>query len=162
MSGPTTSGPLPKRDDQRRRTNEPVLPAEVAPGVQAGDPDAPPPLPPVEVPPVQSSWHPSMIEWYVALIESQQSAWYEPSDWALARLWCDIMSAAWARDGYPSAALIGRWQVATTGLLTTEGDRRRLRIELARQKPTKVEKAAGNATVLRLAEQLGAESPAAG
>jgi hypothetical protein len=93
-----------------------------------------------------------MVEWYVALIESQQSAWYEPSDWALARLWCDIMSAAWARDGYPSAALIGRWQVATTGLLTTEGDRRRLRIELARQKPTKVEKAAGNATVLRLAE----------
>lgn len=160
MSGPTTSGPLPKRSDQRRRTNEPEIPTEVAPGVEAGSDDAPEPPPRAEVPPPASSWHPSMVEWYVSLIESQQSAWYEPSDWAVARLWCDIMSAAWKRDGVPSASLIGRWQVATTGLLTTEGDRRRMRIELARARPTKVEVEKANATVLSLAAALGAEVPA--
>lgn len=161
MTGiPGAGGPVPKRSDQRRRTNEPEITPESAPGVRVGE------VPPaeavsehrVEIPPVQSSWHPTMIEWYVGLCESQQRAWFEPSDWATARAWCDIMTAAWDPVKGPPAAIVGRWQVAATGLLTTEGDRRRLRIELARKAPTDVEADEASGVVLSLAADLEADA----
>jgi hypothetical protein len=93
-----------------------------------------------------------MVEWYLSLTESAQRAWFEASDWATARLWCDLMSAQWP----PPAALVGKFASVAAELMTTEGARRRLRIELARKAPTDPEAEQGDATVTSLAARLGA------
>ena len=65
------SGPLPKLNAERRRTNHDgqnvELPATGAP-MPAADPD----------------WHPLTARWYASLGESVQSQLYEASDWQLA------------------------------------------------------------------------------
>lgn len=153
MPGPR--GPIPQHSSQRRRTNAPDIPLESAPGVAAGSPDPGGEAEDsrvVAIPPPLSSWHPSMVEWYIGLTESAQRAWFEPSDWATARLWCDLMSASWP----PPSALVGKFVTVAAELMTSEGSRRRLRIELARKAPTDPEAEQGDATVTSLAARLGA------
>lgn len=74
-------------------------------------------------------WHPLAREWFRSLAESGQSYMYEPSDWATARVLAELLSRA-LKAGKLTASLIERWQVGATELLTTEGARRRLRLEL--------------------------------
>lgn len=76
-------------------------------------------------------WHPLARDWYRSLAESAQSQFYEPSDWETARVLTELLSRA-LRAGKVTAALIERWQSGATELLTTEGARRRARIELDR------------------------------
>jgi hypothetical protein len=76
-------------------------------------------------------WHPLARDWYRSLADSGQSRWYEPSDWQTARILADLLSKA-LRSRKVTAALIERWQVGATELLTTEGARRRVRLELER------------------------------
>src|SRR4051794_28757056 len=72
---PGSGGPPPKRSDQRRRTNKPEIEIEQAPAAVA-----------VTWPAAEASWHPIAREWSLSLRASGQSAFYEPSDIAVARL----------------------------------------------------------------------------
>lgn len=119
MAGRT--GPVPKRTDQRRRRNKPdvaVTSAPAAPSVTCPEPD--------------ETWHSAAARWYGSLSESGQARFYEPSDWAQAWVWADLLSRALNQGERPSAQLIMAWAAGATELLTTEGSRRRMRMELKR------------------------------
>lgn len=128
-------GPPPKRSDQRRRANKPVVPVEIAEGASV-----------VKPPPVNGKWHPVAKRWFQSLRESGQAKFYEPSDWATAYLIAEAMSrelqpqpVGTTDDGKvlmaslpPKGASLSAWLRAMTSLMVTEGDRRRLRLELQR------------------------------
>jgi len=137
-------GPVPKRSDQRRYKPD-GPPPERGKGATTESWRAYAESIGVDVPygagrnDVQSAildatrtdeMHPLAREWLDALALSGQSHWYEPSDWATAKVLAHILSAA-LTAGRMNASLIERWQSGATELLTTEGARRRVRIELA-------------------------------
>lgn len=70
-------------------------------------------------------------QWFTALGSSGQSLFFEDSDWATARYVAEAMSRN-LYAGRFSAQLFAAVMAGTTGLLCTEGDRRRLRVELER------------------------------
>jgi|SRR5690606_4558217 len=115
-------GPIPKRSEERRRANKPEGPelVTIAPVVGV-----------VECPPADESWHPIAREWYDSLAVSAQSRFYEPSDWATARYVAEAMSRGLQSSRF-SAQLFAAVSSAMTELLTTEGARRRARMEIER------------------------------
>lgn len=116
---PNPRGPVPKRSDQRRRRNKDVPMTTGRAAEDVVQPDADP------------DWHPIAREWYDSLAESGQSFWFEPSDWATAKYVAEAMSRN-LLSGRFSGQLFAAVLAGTTSLLSTEGDRRRLRIELER------------------------------
>ena len=114
-------GPVPKRSSQRRRVNKPEIPVETAA----------PARPAYRRPSAQAGWHPLARRWWLSLAKSGQSAWYEPSDWEHAYVWADLLSRQLSSDK-PSSMMLAAWNDAAARLLVTEGDRRRVRIELER------------------------------
>lgn len=113
-------GPPPKRSSQRRRENKPEIDIETAPGARS-----------VPVPEPLTNWHPIALAWYESLAKSGESHWYEPSDWAEAVFLAEVMSEsllAGSINGPKLSAILS----GCSRLLTTEADRRRVRIELAR------------------------------
>jgi hypothetical protein len=117
------SGPVPKRSDQRRRRNKGEIDITSAPGAMI-----------VNQPPPSPYWDPAAARWYESLAESGQAYFYEPSDWAQAWVWAELLSRALQQGERPSAQLIMAWSAGATELLTTEGARRRMRMELERAK----------------------------
>jgi hypothetical protein len=118
-------GPLPKRSDQRhghgsKAAQEAVTKARGTAAVEqpAGDPD----------------WHPIARDWYASLAVSGQSAFYQPSDWQTARFVAESMDRN-LRAGRFSAQQFAATMSAMTELLTTEGARRRARLELQNEQP---------------------------
>jgi hypothetical protein len=95
-------------------------------GAPADLPDLPEPDP---------LWHPIATDWYLSLRESGQAQFYEPSDWAMARYAAELMSRGLSSDRPPNGQYVAALNSVMTSLLTTEGDRRRARMELER-KPT--------------------------
>jgi hypothetical protein len=92
--------------------------------------------PPVDIPDLPEPdelWHPIARDWYLSLRESGQAAFYQPSDWATARYAAELMSRALEPDRVPNGQLIAALNSVMGSLLTTEGDRRRARIELERR-----------------------------
>jgi hypothetical protein len=82
-----------------------------------------------------SNWHPVAREWYESLAGSAQNVFYEPSDWATARVAASILSQALRSleaGARGTGTLLERWQMLSTELLTTEGARRRARVEIER------------------------------
>lgn len=88
-------------------------------------------------------WHPAATAWFESLGQSGQSVHYEASDWATAWLVAEAMSRELKPQGLvykgevvsyesmtvrPSA--LQSFLKAATALMATEGDRRRLRLEL--------------------------------
>jgi hypothetical protein len=120
MGSPT--GPVPKRDAERRRRNAPSMPTST---VQVSGA--------VPIPECPADIHPLAAGWYRSLADSGQSKFYEPSDWASALIWATVISKALSL-GKPSAQLVSAWQSAATELLTTEGARRRMKLEIERGK----------------------------
>jgi hypothetical protein len=114
-------GPVPKHSTQRRRRNATEVPIE---SVTVPDQD-------VQQPEADPSWHPIAADWYRSLSESGQAVFYQPSDWQTARYVAEAMSRNLSAGRF-SAQLFAAVMSATSNLLTTEGDRRRLRIELER------------------------------
>lgn len=114
-------GPVPNRSTQRRRRNKTDVAVETAPAA----------VNPV-MPAASEVWHPAATRWYASLAESGQSRFFEPSDWAQAWVWTEFLSRALNQGERPSSQLIAAWSAGATELLTTEGARRRLRIELER------------------------------
>jgi hypothetical protein len=129
-------GPVPKRSDQRRRhspSDALTVNAEAAAEV--------------EVPPADEAWHPVARRWFESLAESGQSAFYEPSDWATAQLLAESMSRDLLTGEPVRGAALAAWLKGMSSLLVTEGDRRRVQVELIR--PSGEE---GDADVSELAE----------
>ncbi|MFJ4925277.1 hypothetical protein [Streptomyces sp. NPDC088736] len=122
-------GPIPKRSEERRRRNKDDGPELIqAPAGQPEDlPDLPEPSP---------LWHPIATDWYLSLRDSGQAAFYEPSDWAVARYVAELMSRGLSEDRPPNGQYVAALNSAMSSLLTTEGDRRRARMELERKKPS--------------------------
>lgn len=117
-----TRGPAPKRTDQRRRANKPEIPVASAPASGKA-----------EMPPPDDGWHPLARDMYASLKDSGQSAFFEPSDWQAARLAAEATSRLLYSDRF-SAVLLAAVNSMWSGLLMTEADRRRLRIELEKPK----------------------------
>lgn len=144
------SGPVPKKDKERRRRNKTPessgslssLPAQVVnvDELLAGD---------VEIPEPDANWHVIAKEVYLAQVRSGQVIWMEPSDWAMLYLLCESISRDLNDQPigiHPETGKVIKAKVPLKGaslssylkafeaLLMAEGGRRRLRIELERQK----------------------------
>lgn len=87
----------------------------------------------VKIPPASPDWHKIAKNWYESLAESGQSLFYEPSDWAAAQYVAEVMTnnidVGGARISAQQFASV--WS-AMNDLLSTEGSRRRVRLELER------------------------------
>lgn len=86
----------------------------------------------VAVPPPAKDWHPMARDWYLSLADSAQSQHFEPSDWQAARLVAVEITRMLTAE-YPNANLFGKVWSAMGELMTTEGARRRLKIEVERR-----------------------------
>lgn len=117
----TSRGPVPKRSDQRRRRNKADVEIEKAEALTDK----------VEQPEPDERWHPIALDWYRSLAESGQARWYEPSDWQAARLLAEGMTRMLYADDWSGRDFAAIWS-GMTELLTTEGARRRSRIEIER------------------------------
>jgi hypothetical protein len=149
-------GPVPKRTEQRRRTNkDPAGPVTKA---AAGAPSASrsrTQASPASRPPVADrKWHPLARRWFDALKRSGQSRFYEPSDWMTAVVWAEILSQQLKAEKM-SAMMLTAWDAASARLLVTEGDRRRMRLELEKPKPVDEDQAAGVASMESWRARLG-------
>lgn len=110
---------VPKRSEERRRRHKRDV--DKAPGAAA-----------VTIPNPHPQWHPIARRWFASLAESGQSRYYEPSDWAAAEYVAESMSRNLKQGQRFSATLFASIVSAMNELLTTEGARRRVRIELER------------------------------
>ena len=123
-------GPIGKRSEERmgHRSKEEKDSVTRAPsGAPADLPDLPDPSP---------LWDPIATDWYLSLRESGQAAFYQPSDWAVARYAAELMSRVLdCSERGPNGQLVAALNSVMSSLLTTEGDRRRARMELERKKP---------------------------
>lgn len=92
----------------------------------------------VDQPEGNPDWNPIAKQWYESLPESGQSHYYQASDWATAYMCADLISREFDRADDPetkkgvSAMMMHEIFAQAGNLLTTEGERRRLRLELIR------------------------------
>lgn len=84
----------------------------------------------VTVPRADSAWNKIAKRIYDSAKVSGQATWYEPSDWALLYFVCDEISY-YLDSGRSAMKLTAINQMLTT-LLLTEGDRRRVNMEIDR------------------------------
>lgn len=150
-------GPPPKRSSHRRRTNKTKVPITAGSGARK-----------VSVPRPDPKWHKVAKRWYNSLARSGQAEFYEPSDWAIAFLLAESIS----RDLEPrvvsvtkegevikatvpiNGASMTAYLRAMSALLVTEGDRRRVSIELQRGGEVEEEAADGVSDLDEYRERL--------
>lgn len=130
-------GPVPKRSDQRHGHHK-ADPVDAAPAGQAAGR--------AKRPPSAKHWHPMARNWFLALGRSGQARWYEDSDWQHAYIWAELLSRQLFSEK-PSAMMLAAWDSASSRLLVTEGDRRRVRIELEQPGVSDPDKEAGVASM---------------
>jgi hypothetical protein len=114
-------GPVPKRSDERIRRNKPDRPIEKVsvlgvvkiPDLGLDDP------------------HDVTADLYQALLDSAQSKYFEPSDWAYARF-CLHFADKLLKQARPSGQVLATVHSMLSDLLVSEGSRRRFRIEIER------------------------------
>lgn len=112
-------GPVPKRSEDRVRRAADLHTDRVPAGADE----------PVEAPPLREGLHPLAVEWYESLARSGQSRFYEPSDWAAAMVLAEAIDQYGRR---PQSTMLANILTGFQTLLVTEGDRRRMRLELIR------------------------------
>lgn len=153
-----TRGPVPKRSDQRRRTNAPATPVKNPPAAAK-----------VKAPTADTQWHKVALAWYKSLALSGQSIFYEPSDWATAYLIAESMSRDLSpqfvgitekgdsvRETIPlKGASLSAYLRAMAVLMVTEGDRRRLQVELVKPQQSDPDAERASATVTDIRSRLG-------
>lgn len=99
-------GPIPKRSEERRRQNKPETPLDKVDAVG-----------PVEIPKANAKWHPVAKRIYDSLESSGQAKFYEASDWSTAYMLAESLS----RDLNPQfVGLSEKNSVTKDGTLTTE------------------------------------------
>lgn len=113
-------GPVPKRKEERRRQNKPETPVTTVKTTGK-----------VKAPSADPEWHPLAGDLYRSFKKSGQTRFWEPSDWQTARVQCHLLSVE-LRKTKPSPAMIGNIFSALARLGVTEGDRRRMGIEIER------------------------------
>ena len=134
-------GPPRKKDSERRRRNKDAVETEVVnvDELLVGE---------VEIPAVDEDWHPIARMLFESVSKSGQVIWMEPSDWAALYLMCESISRDLnpqvvgiteegdvVKDTIPlKGASLSSYLKGFAALMMTEGDRRRLRIELERKK----------------------------
>jgi len=142
------SGPVPNRSEDlarpRERKGKDIVP------VTKGE------LRKVRIPAADSKWHPIAKRLYNSLKVSGQADFYQQSDWALAWSICEDLSV-YKQPRYDritgeeyfkrSGQMLQTIYTAMERLLVTEGDRRRVRIELSAPEPE-----AESAAVLAIAD----------
>lgn len=122
------AGPPPQRSDQRRRRNK--VDIDHAPVSTDGVFGPEPP-----------EWLAGLaLEWFESLRTSGQAIYYTASDWASALI---IAKAIERFESRPSAHMLTAILSGFGSLAATEGDRRRLRIELERAQPDDPDERAG-------------------
>lgn len=112
-----TRGPVPKRSTERRRRNKESQPDFAPAGGQ------------VTAPALRPGLHPLACAWYESLQRSGQARFYEASDWLTAQIIAEAI-AQFAQS--PTASMLNTILSGSANLLVTEGDRRRLRLELVK------------------------------
>lgn len=121
-------GPVPKRSEQRRRANKSEIPTDTAPS--GFNPDfVGNPL--IEWPEPNADWHEIARDWYLSLQESGQVIYYQQSDVAQARLLAESMHRLLSAPKF-NGQLLASILSGASSLGAAEGDRRRVRMELAR------------------------------
>lgn len=112
-------GPVPKRSSERRRRNRDggVVDRVAVSGT-------------VEVPEVPEGCSELSAELFEALASSGQARFFEPSDWWLAKLM--VVAVDDYLVGRKSATKLAEIRALATELMMSEGQRRRLRLELER------------------------------
>lgn len=116
-----TRGPVPKRSDRRIRRNK-----------ENGTVEKIPVIGPVEVPDLGfDDPHPIVEDLYRSLTESAQSKYYEPSDWQYARLALHFADQL-LKSPKPNGQILSVVNQMFTSLLVSEGDRRRVQLEIER------------------------------
>lgn len=111
-------GPMPKRSEQRRRTNS-KEPAKI---------DREQPFC-VDWPAPDPNWLGPITRWYLAQQESGQASLLESSDAATLWLWAEALDDAF-KHGTVKPSLLSAWTMACRDLLVTEGSRRRAQVEI--------------------------------
>lgn len=115
-------GPIPERSDQRVRRNK-YENGEIAKLPSKG---------PVKVPSLgMPDAHPIVKALYRSLADSAQSDFYQPSDWEFARYTLHFADQL-LKSSRPSAQMLASVNQMLASLLLSEGDRRRVRIEVER------------------------------
>lgn len=83
----------------------------------------------VAIPEPDPDWHPIALMLWSSLEDSGQADFYQQSDWAMAYSICDDISH-YKKSGKRSGQMLATIYSAMSSLLITEGDRRRVRMEL--------------------------------
>jgi hypothetical protein len=114
-------GPVPNRSDDlarpRERKGKDIVP------VTKGE------ARPTKIPNADRNWHPIALKLWEGLKSSGQADFYQNSDWAFAYSLCEDLSE-YKRSTKRSGQMLQTIYSAFERLLVTEGDRRRVRIEL--------------------------------
>lgn len=126
-------GPIPKRSTEGHRTTQAkklengVEPVNViADPVVAPDPDP--------------DWHPIARDLWESVRKSTFTRYYEPSDWVVLYSTCDDLSS-YKLQVRRSPTMLAAVNQMLTSLLLTEGDRRRVQIEINRIDESEAESA---------------------
>ncbi|AHG23787.1 minor tail protein [Mycobacterium phage EagleEye] len=126
-----TRGPIGKRDEERVRRNTPDSPTETV--VVHGA---------VQIPELGDvsylgETHPLIEDLYDSIKKSAAVKYYEPTDWQIARLTLYTLNEeliAARHQGKPVGAMkLTAINQMLSSLLLTEGDRRRVRLEIERK-----------------------------
>ncbi|WP_458574190.1 phage terminase small subunit [Mycobacteroides abscessus] len=127
-----TRGPIPKREDQRVRRNATEIPTDKVKALGKV------PVPDLGI----ENPHPFVVEFYESIRQSAQSNYYEPSDWQFARLTMyalneELNAVYQSGDNKGKKKPLGVMKLQVINqmmstLLLTEGDRRRVRMEIER------------------------------
>lgn len=113
---------MPKLAGERRRRNAPAGPELVTvPIVAASSTEAADP-----------TWHPVILAWFDGLREGPEAEFMTPAGWGFARYLAERESRN-LQLARPSAQTSALFVASQADLLTTEGSRRRLRVELERR-----------------------------
>jgi hypothetical protein len=136
---------MPKRSEERTRRNKPENEGGVS--LAKGE------RVPFKVPPADKDWHPRAKQWYKSLSRSGMREFYELSDYEMARILCDAMTEYYKR---PTAMMLATILQGMTSLGVTEGERRRMRIEL--ETPKEPETPASVTALATYREQLGVQA----
>jgi hypothetical protein len=82
------------------------------------------------IPAADPQWADEAQWWYKSLMVSGQAKWYENSDWMTAYVAADLLSQMFICGYKPG--LLAEWNNIASRLCVTEGDRRRVHLELVK------------------------------
>ena len=117
-----TRGPVPKRAEERIRRNKDEVPITK---IEANGVVEPPEL-------GLDDPHPIIQDLWRSMAESAQSRYYEPSDWQFARFTLHFADGL-VKSSRPSSQMLVAINSALSDLLLSEGQRRRVRLEIERE-----------------------------